>query len=292
MKKMIGVVGIGLAAVVLSCGIESRTNQFTAQKVMVATLLATPEVSFNPVTLFGLDGGSVPRDAGMDPDAGTITVGPQAIAFMYFGQRSRQSLDTPPDPIPNAVSWVILRDGGTVDMPSKNDGTYLQTSSDKPTLRYESGGTYQFSASTGGQAYIGEVEGAPLLERIDVFHPSAGYVSHASGSAFTFTRPPPPAGIERPMGFVTVLPLEGGAPGSPTYTNIPTTPLEFLKLVALPSAWKGNTVTVPGTAFPSAQQTYLVIFQAAKLGAAKTDNLFIGSAILAGTADFAIVRTR
>lgn len=292
MKKMILVVGIGLSAVILSCGLEGRTNQFTAEKVMVATLLATPEVSFNPVALFGFDGGSVPRDAGMDPDAGTATVGPQAIAFMYFGQRSHQSLDMPPAPITKANSWVVLRDGGIVALESRNDGTYLETTDGKPALRYESGGTYQFSASFDGQGYLGEVQDAPLLERIDVFHPSTGYISHPSGGAFTFTRPPPPAGIERPMGFVTVLPLEGGAPGSPTYTNIPTTPLEFLKLVALPSAWKGNTVTVPGTAFPSAQQTYLVVFQAAKLGAAKTDNLFIGSAILAGTADFAIVRTR
>jgi hypothetical protein len=285
--------GLGLAVLIFSCGsLESRTNQFTARRVMVGTLLATPEVSFNPLSLFSPDGG-FPADGGFGADAGTVTLGPQTVAFMYFGQRTRQSLDTPPDPISTAVSYLDISGGSSIDMPSKGSGTYLQSSAEKPALEYRSAGTYEFRASFEGQAYVGEVQDTPLLERIAAFHPPSGYVAHSTGEAFTFNRPPPPEGIERPMGFVTVIPLgEDGSPGAPTYTNVPTTPLEFLQLIALPASWKATLITVPGSAFAQPKSTYVVVFQAAKVGGAKSENLFIGSAILAGTADFAIVRTR
>jgi hypothetical protein len=94
------------------------------------------------------------------------------------------------------------------------------------------------------------------------------------------------------VGFITVFPVSGsGERGEPTYSNAPQTPLAFLKLVALPAEWKQGTVTVPGEAFPKPAQTYLVVFQAVKTGGPKSDNLFTGSAVLAGTGEVGVIRT-
>jgi hypothetical protein len=50
-------------------------------------------------------------------------------------------------------------------------------------------------------------------------------------------------------------------------------------------------VTIPATAFPDKDHNYVIVFQSAKLGGPKSTNLFSGSAILAGTADIAVVKT-
>jgi hypothetical protein len=50
-------------------------------------------------------------------------------------------------------------------------------------------------------------------------------------------------------------------------------------------------VTIPGSAFPERDANYLILMQTARLGGPQTENLFIGSAILAGTADVGIVKT-
>ena len=68
--------------------------------------------------------------------------------------------------------------------------------------------------------------------------------------------------------------------------------MDFLRLVALPADWRAAQVTVPGSAFPLANQTYALVLQAAKLGGPQSDNLFSGSAILAGTAEVGVFRTR
>ena len=82
-----------------------------------------------------------------------------------------------------------------------------------------------------------------------------------------------------------------GDKAEPTYSNVPAAPVQFLKLSAPPSEWKKTEVVLPGSAFPLAEQTYVVVFQAVKTGGPKSDNLFTGSALLAGTADVGVVRT-
>ena len=85
------------------------------------------------------------------------------------------------------------------------------------------------------------------------------------GSAFIFTRPEPPADETRNLGFIQVFPLkENGEKGEPTYTNIPKAPLDFLKLIAAPSEWRGSPVTIPGSAFPQPKHTYIIVFQSVK----------------------------
>ena len=84
-----------------------------------------------------------------------------------------------------------------------------------------------------------------------------------------------------------------GKQGDPTYTNVPKTPVEFLKLVVAPGKpWQETQVTIPGSAFPDKEKNYVILLQSAKLGGPVGENLFTGSAIIAGTADVGIVKTR
>ncbi|MHB8872368.1 MAG: hypothetical protein ACYC8T_01655 [Myxococcaceae bacterium] len=288
---------LALLFVPLACDLQKTGNQLAAKKVIVATLLATPPVTISPAAMAGLDGGfdaaGFPADAGFSFDAGNLTVPSQTVAFLYFGTRTTDSLDTPPDPVPNATVSVTPAGGAAIALKNDGSGNYSKTSMEDPSFKYASGKTYEFTATLAGEAFVGEVENAPLLETINQFHPAKGFVDQTTNTAFTFTRPEPPVGQERTLGFVTVMPIsDKGDRGEPTYTNVPQTPLGFLKLVALPSEWKTTQVTVPGSAFPQVQKTYLVVFQSVKLGGPKSDNVFTGSAILAGAADVAVVRTK
>lgn len=286
----------------LACDLEKTGNQLAARTVMVATLLATPPVDVDPAAMLGFDGGlpdggfsgdaGFPADAGFSADGG-FTVPGQTAAFVFLGTRSATALDSPPEPISNATVAVVPAGGSAVTLDNDGSGNYSKTSVDDPSFEYQSGKTYEFRATVGAETFVGEVQDAPALERISQFHPPEGYVELAAKSSFTFTRPDPPPNTERNLGFVTVFPMSSdGQRGEPTYSNVPKTPLDFLELVAAPSEWKQTQVTVPGEAFPQGKSTYLVVFQSVKTGGPKSDNLFTGSAILAGTADIAVVRTK
>ncbi|MBI3180811.1 MAG: hypothetical protein HYZ28_01570 [Myxococcales bacterium] len=297
MRKLFVPLALGaLLSVPFACDLEKTGNQLAAQKVMVATMLGTPPLEVKPAALLGLDASfdaSFPADSGISSDGGMITLPPTTAAFVFFGTRSADSLDTPPEPVANATVSTHPAGGASVVLNNDGKGSYSKTSLQDPSMKYESGKSYEFTAVLGGESFVGEVQNAPPIERISEFHPVKGYVDRTAGQPFTFTRPDPPAGQERTLGFVTVFPLsENGQKGEPTYTNIPTTPLEFLKLIATPGEWKQTVVTVPGSAFPAAKKTYVVVLQSVKIGGPKSDNLFTGSAILAGTADAAVVRTQ
>ncbi|MDQ3264654.1 MAG: DUF4249 domain-containing protein [Myxococcota bacterium] len=280
MRKSVGF----LAVLVVGVGACTGARQLLAEQLMVATLLATPEVF--------ISASAAAPDAGLPADAG-YTVPAQTLAFVYFGVRDADALDQPPTAISDATI-TVRRDGAPeLTLENQTQGRYGLTSAAQPELTYVSGATYEFRATADGEVYTAEVVEVPLQESIAAFHPAKGYVDHPAGSEFGFDRPEPPAQVARPLGFVTVLPLgASGETGQPTYTNIPDQPLEFLQLVARPANWKQTRVVVPGSAFPAADTDYLVVFQSAKLGGAKSDNLFLGSAIVAGTADVAVVHTR
>lgn len=285
---------VALLAAPLACDLEKTASQLSARKVMVATLLSTPQVDIDPLQLSGLDAGfdgGLPPDAGVSIDGGFLSVPGQTAAFVFLGTRKSESLDVAPEPVPNAA--VSLNPIGGTEVALENDGSgnYSKTSVGDSSFRYEQGKSYEFVATLGSDRFVGEVEQVPELERIAKF--TTKYHQLPAGQPFTFNRPEPPAGKERNLGFVTVFPIsDNGQKGEPTYSNLPSTPLDFLKLVAVPAEWKKTEVVIPGTAFPTVGQTYLVIFQAAKTGGPKSDNLFTGSALLAGTADWAAVRAK
>lgn len=289
---------IAFAALPFACDFGKTADQLTADRVMVATLLSTPPVEIRPSFLNPdggfFDGGVTVNDGGgFGVDGGVgFTVPGQTIAFVFFGNRTSQSLDSPPSPIDNASVSLRPSGGTTVALENEGDGNYSKSSQDDESFQYESGATYDFVAEFQGEAFVGRVENAPALEQIAAFHPDDGYVEHPARTPFTFSRPPPPADRERDLGFVTVFPISSdGEKGEPTYSNIPNEPLEFLELIALPANYKTDQLTLPGEAFPESDSTYIVVFQAMRTGGPESNNLFTGSALLAGTADVGIFRT-
>lgn len=301
---------------VAGCDCNKTSAQIQARHVMVATVLATPEISFRREAIAGLDfdasipffdggfpsfDGGCPFDGGCSFDAGNIpidfdgtnvTLKPQTALFVFFGVREGDGLTGAPVPVDGAM---LKASNGmqTFDLEAQGSGVHTLTSQDDPTLVYDAGVDWSFTSTSSGADYVGELQNTPASEQISQLHPPAGYVDLAAGSEYQLTRPDPEPGAQRLLGFVTVVPISaGGQQGNPTYTNAPTTPLQFLELVAAPSPWRQSVFTLPGTAFPEPDKNYLIILQSAQLGFASTSNLFIGSAMIAGVADVGIVKTR
>jgi hypothetical protein len=270
----------------LACDLEKTANQISAETVMVGTLLSTPDVAISPEAVAGLDGG-------VQPDGGqsSFTIPGQTAAIVFLG--TRKGTNDAPEGLTGAT--VSLQANGTpkVALTSDGAGSYSRSSTGDATLTYQSGATYDFIAERSGEKFVGQVKEAPTQETIGALHPSAGVVRMAANTELAFDRADPPSGQERTLGFVTVVPVsDSGQQGEPTYTNVPKSPLDFLKLAAVPVDWKQKRVTIPGSAFPMSKQTYLVIFQSVRTGGPQSENLFLGSALLAGTADVGVVRTQ
>lgn len=283
-----------------ACDLSTISKQATARTVAVSTLLTTPavEVKGQAIAGNGLDASIPDFDAGMFFDGGFFTtdagvvIPEQNLAFVFFGRRPTDAPDSIPEGAAGANASLKEVGGPTFPLEDQGGGTYA-LSTDAGFV-YKAGATYQFEFVHMSATYVAEVERVPNKENIPEFHPAAGYVDLAAGQSFTFVRPDPPQGQNRNFGFVNVFPInaKGGTQGQPTYTNIPTEPIGFIKLLLAPTEWTTTSVTIPGTAFPNPDSNYIVVLQSAKLGGPKSENLFSGSAILAGTADVAIVKTR
>lgn len=269
----------------LACNLA---DQISAEEVMLGTLFSTPEVTITPAAFVGGDGGT--------PDAGpTFTLPQQTAALAFFGTREDEG--GLPSPLANAT--LRLETGSAapaVALESQALGTYgLTSSGNDGRLRYQPGAEYRLSATLGGERFTSAVKEAPPVERIEALHPASGYVTHMTGQALRLQRPAVSPGRERPLGFVTVVPVSSnGQQGQPTYSTLPSPldPLAFLQLVLDTSEQRAAAIELPASAFPEREATYLVIFQSASLGGPETGNLFIGSALLVGAADVGVVRTR
>ncbi|HEX8824398.1 MAG TPA: hypothetical protein VF794_31035 [Archangium sp.] len=275
----------------LACDIDKTGNQLLAKKVMVGTLLSTPTVDVSYSAMAGLDAGTLPDGGIREEDR--VTVPGQTAAFVFFG--TREGDQGQPEPIANATVRLEAVNGKQYNLDNTGVGTYGHTSGfeDDAGVKYQSGATYRFVAVQDGTSHVGTVEEAPSLERIAALHPAEGYVKHMANQGLTLQRPPAAGGKPRTLGFVTVFPLStNGEKGQPTYSNVPKEPLEFLQLVAVPTEWQAANIPIPGSAFPQTNSNYLVVFQTVKTGGAESDNLFIGSALLVGTADVGMVHTQ
>ncbi len=309
-RKLLFAAALAALVFLSACELFNKTSaQVTARKVIVATLLHTPAVEVRPEAVAGLDAsfpffdggfpffdGGFPLDSGFTFDGGfSIIIPAQTAVFAYFGTRNGEGLSQDAPTAVMGATMSLQRRGGTeVKLKDQGSGTFQLTSADDSKLSYESNGDYLFTASAEGQAFVGIVESVPAEEKIAAFRPDGkSYIDHVANAEFVFARPDPPNGKERHLAFVIVVPISrDGKQGQPTYTNVPKTPLEYLKLALAPSDWKTTTVTVPGLAFPDKDKNYLILVQSAKLGRPDSDNLFIGSAMIAGTADVGIVKTQ
>ncbi|WP_208723053.1 hypothetical protein [Corallococcus llansteffanensis] len=270
----------------LACDLEKTGNQLAADHVMVGTLLATPQVDVSTSALAGYDAGTYGG-----PDGGDVVSFPgETAAFLFFGTKSGENAQ--PEGLSGATVTLQAGSAAAVPLNAQGGGSYGVTSSSTDALTYASGATYSFIATQGGTRYEAQVKDSPTKEAITAFHPAEGFVRIAANTAFSFDRPAPPANQDRTLGFVTVVPVgSDGQKGQATYSNAPTTPVEFLQLAAVPATYREARVTIPATAFPNPKQTYLVIFQAVRMGGAESDNLFLGSVVLAGTSEVGIFRT-
>ncbi|MBZ4415613.1 hypothetical protein [Myxococcus sp. RHSTA-1-4] len=272
----------------LACDLEKAGNQLAAEHVMVGTLLSTPQVDVSASALAGYDAGTF---GGPDGGADVISLPAQTAAVVFFGTRSGEN--SQPSGVAGATVTLQPLSGQATSLTEDGSGSYSRTSVGDEELVYQSGATYQFIAAQGGTRYVGQVDDAPVKEAITAFHPPEGFLRIDARTALTFDRVAVPDGQDRTLGFVTVVPLSAdGEKGEPTYSNMPQTPIQFLQLVGLPGPYREARVTIPGEAFPQSNQTYLIIFQAVRMGGAESDNLFLGSALLAGTAEVGVVRTR
>jgi hypothetical protein len=270
----------------LACDLGKTVDQISADTVMVGTLLSTPDVDFSPEAAAGLDGG-FQADGGQS----RITIPGQTVAFVFLG--TREGENSAPQGLSGATVTVQAQGSQPVSLTNDASGAYSRSSNSDEKLTYKSGTNYTFLAVRNGERFEGLVENSPAQEKIEKLHSLAGPVSHTANTAFTFDRADPPAGQDRTIGFITVVPIDSnGNQDTPTYSNVPTTPLEFLSLVAFSSDFRQKTVTIPATAFPNPKQNYLVTFQAVRTGGPESSNLFVGSALLAGTADIGVVRTQ
>jgi hypothetical protein len=268
----------------LACDLE----QLTAENVMVGTLLSTPEVKVSPTAAAGVDGGIYTADGG----EAMITIPSQTAALVFFGTRDGQG-SSPINPIANATVTLQPAGGKAVNLSADGVGLYSRTNSGEGgELKYQPHTTYDFVVTSGGEKFVGRVEDAPPQEQVAALHPAEGIIRRNANQPFSFTRKTLAANEERTVGFVTVFPIgKDGERGDATYTDVPSDPLGLLSLVALPAEWKKDQVTIPATAFPERDQTYMIVFQTVRTGGPETSNLFIGSALLAGTADVGILQT-
>lgn len=297
MKMMWAVVLAGAFFLgLVACDLQKIGNQATARAVAVSTVLSTPAVEIKAGALAGIDASIPTFDAGITIDAGLledagVTIPPQNVVLVFFGQRQGEGLDLAPTPTTGANVTLTEKGGATWPLTDQGAGNYTLTGD--AGFAYKDNATYTFNIASGGSTYVAEVERVPAQERIPRFHDAPGYIEINAGDAVTFLRPEPTSGQQRNLGFINVFPVDkSGSQGNTTYTNIPKTPLAFLKLIVAPDDWLQSSVTIPGTAFPEKDKNYVIILQSAKLGGPKSDNLFSGSAILAGTADVGIVKTR
>lgn len=298
------------AFAVSACDFFNRTSaQVQARKVIAATVAHLPAIEVRQEAIAGLDAsfpffdggftfdGGFPFDAGIFnfDGGGSITLPPQTVVFAFFGTRNGEGLEqSAPTPIEGATMTIQLKGGAELALKDQGGGTFSLTSAEEKSLVYKDNGDFVFTAKADGQAFVGLVESVPAPERIAAFRPNgSSFIDQAANTDFTFARPDPPNGQERHLAFVAVVPINrDGSRGTLTYSNEPKTPLGLLKLAIAPSEWKRTTVTVPGMAFPEKDRNYLIIMQSAKLGRPDSDNLFLGSALIAGTADVGIVKTR
>ncbi len=292
-RKLLFATALTALALFAACDFFNKTSaQVQAKKVIVGTLLHTPPIELRQEAIAGLDA-SIPEDAGFTVDAG-IVVPAQTAVFAYFGTRNGEGLSQEAPTAIEGASLSLTQKGSTA-LPLKDlgSGTFQLSSSEEAKLTYEENASYLFTATAGGETFVGIVENVPAQEKIAAFRPAGkSFVELAANTEFTFARPDPPNGKERNLAFVVVVPISReGAQGQPTYSNEPKTPLEFLKLAVAPSDWKTTTVKIPGTAFPEKDANYLILLQSAKLGRPDSDNLFLGSAMIAGTADVGVVKT-
>ncbi|MGI5862799.1 MAG: hypothetical protein ACOX6T_12175 [Myxococcales bacterium] len=270
-------------ALVFASGCE-LFESIQAEKVLAATVLSSPEYDFNQM-VFPDGGVPIESDGGLPADGGLIpTLGPQMAAEVFFGERNSD-----PTAAPKGIAGAeaVLSIGSrSFRLEDKGDGKYGLNSQEDPDFKYVSDAEVKLTIKKDGETFTATVV-APKEERIEQFHATPGKpIELAAGEPLQITR----AAIDN-VAFTTVMPLSAAAQEGPTYTDMPSEPLDLLDLVAGPDKWKTKVITIPKTAFPKADTHYVVNVSAVAKGDTSA-NLFTTSAFLVGTADLGLLKTK
>jgi hypothetical protein len=266
-----------VASLVVGCNVK----QLTAERVMVATFLSTPA---NVIDAASTGIPSVPSQ----------TLPSETGAFVFLGDRSFGKPGEAPSAVSDAVVSFTPSSGSGFPLVNVGAGIYTAESATNGAVTYQAGSNYSIRAVQKGTTFEAKLENAPAAENVAQFRNGPlGPAPHTANQPYSIQRADPTAPEERNVAFITVYPMSSnGTRGPPTYTNVPTTALDYLTLIAASGIYRQSPMTVPGSAFPNTQTTYLVLLQSAKTGGPASDNLFSGSAILAGAGAVGFVRTQ
>jgi hypothetical protein len=174
----------------------------------------------------------------------------------------------------------------------QGNGAYGLTSQDDAAFLYEDAARIELTVLSAGTTYTASVV-APGKEEIAQFAVVDPWpLQHSANADLGLTR-----SSTDDVAFTTVVEADrntsftdvGSIPS--TYTDVPTTALDLLDLVANDSLWKRKVITLPGRAFPHPDTYYAVLVTTVKRGETST-NLFAASALLVGKAEVGVVKTR
>ena len=258
-------------------------KQAQSNQIMEAQLLATPPES-----------------------VGGQTVDSKVVANVFLGTRDPAHLTAAPAPTTGAQVHVEFN-GTQVPLAESGDGNYTATDG----IAYQAGTTYRFVAVVDGETFAENVV-APEPETIAEFHqgvfaPDAGFSVYPDGGTsfdggfpflevnagedLTLNRENfDPANAN--IALTVVTPVDDDGVGDPTFTAPSLDAQGVINLLLNASKYKQPTVTIDGSkAWPTCQDSgFLITVTGLKTGSVEGTNLFLGSTVLAGSADAAPAR--
>ena len=107
-RKLLFAAALAAAVFLIACDLNKTGAQLTARKVLVATLLHSPQVLVRPEAIAGFDASFPANDSGFTFDAGSfldagLVIAEQTAVLGFFGARNGQGLDqTAPTPVAGA----------------------------------------------------------------------------------------------------------------------------------------------------------------------------------------------
>jgi hypothetical protein len=283
MRQVLALAVVALAA--SGCDLEKRLE---ARKVLAGILLESPSASVT----------------------GGPTVQSVTSVSVFFAERQDGGATTtapkdepPPTGVSGAVVTLVWTDssgshGVAIPAVAGSPGSYAADSIGTQGLQH---------AYTAGVQYTFKVRYQDLDYTAKVTAPAAAQIVELEGTSppktvmhtwadfddpYVVHRDIPTSVTDVDIGFYAVEPLSGATtqlgPDSATCQNYPKNDAQsLLQLAFAPSPWKQRSFSLPkATCFPSAGQYALSVTTVKKSAQADvSDNLFLGSVVLAGSGD-------
>ncbi len=258
-------------------------EKVAADKVLVVTWFDVPAVDTPPFNLI--------------PDIGATTV-----TAIFADAKNRAA------PTPVTHGFTAFFGIGKLEplTETATPGTYMQSSRSADNLAYDPNPQHRYgfeactktsAAGCVGEEYtINSILAAPVISKASLsVSPALGPAdlpgfdgSLPSGTAFTVTFPPAPAGEQyRPILEVFGNKADGSGPGL-VYSSLPTSAQDLLSFL---NSTPPTSLTIPADTL-SATGAYVVAAASMRLSLQTSTNLFIGSGALAASANVFVVEVK